>query len=56
MLEINEAKGILCDRDKRDKYDNGHDIEDINSGRADNPFGGMGGGIDPNDIFRMFAS
>ena len=25
MLEINEAKKILMDKDKRYKYDNGHD-------------------------------
>lgn len=46
---------MLTDRNKRDKYDNGYDLEDINSGRAD--FGGMGGGmggIDPNDLMRMF--
>ena len=30
-------------------------MEDIKSGKADNPFGGMGGGMDPSDIFRMFA-
>ena len=52
--EINEAMGVLGDKDKRDKYDQGFDLEDINSGRAD--AGGMGGmgGMDPNDIFSMF--
>lgn len=55
--EIQEAKAILTDRDKREKYDQGHDIDDINSGRAD--FGGFGGGmggIDPNDLMNMFFS
>ena len=32
--EINEAMGVLGDKDKRDKYDQGFDLEDINSGRA----------------------
>jgi len=52
--EINEAMGVLGDKDKREKYDQGFDLEDINSGRADmGGFGGMGG-MDPNDIFSMF--
>jgi DnaJ-class molecular chaperone len=56
MLQINEAKDVLTNREKRDKYDQGFDLEEINSGRADHGFGGMGGGgIDPNDIFQMFA-
>ena len=50
--EVNEAMAILGDRDKRDKYDNGFDIEDINSGRAEHA-GGMHG-MDPNDLFSMF--
>ena len=49
--EINEAKDVLTNRDKRDKYDNGYDLDEINSGRADH--GGMGG-MDPSDIFSMF--
>ena len=55
--DVNEAMAVLGDRDKRDKYDNGFDIEDINSGRADHGFpGGAGGfgGMDPNDLFSMF--
>lgn len=45
---------MLTNEDKREKYDQGFDLEDINSGRADH--GGMGGmgGMDPNDIFSMF--
>jgi DnaJ family protein C protein 7 len=43
------------DRNKRDKYDQGFDLDDINSGKADmGGFGGMGGGIDPNDLLHMF--
>ena len=51
--EVNEAMAILGDKDKRDKFDNGFDIEDINSGRADQHHGGMHG-MDPNDLFSMF--
>lgn len=57
--EINEAKDVLLDRNKRDKYDNGYDLDDINSGRADmGGFGGGGGmgGIDPNDLLHMFMA
>lgn len=47
---------VLGDRDKREKYEQGFDLEDINSGRADmGGFGGMPGGgfggMDPNDLF-----
>ena len=55
--DVNEAFGVLSDTKKRSQYDQGFDIEDINSGKADmGGFGGMGGGggIDPNDLFSMF--
>jgi len=52
--EVNEASSVLLDRDKRDKYDNGYDIDDINSGRADHGCGGGMGGMDPNDLLSMF--
>lgn len=52
--EINEANDVLTDNNKRDKYDQGFDLEDINSGRADHGCGGGMGGMDPNDIFSMF--
>lgn len=55
--DINEASAVLLDKNKRDKYDQGYDLEDINSGKADmGGFGGGGGmgGMDPNDIFSMF--
>lgn len=51
--DVNEAMGVLGDKDKRDKYEQGFDLEDINSGKAD--MGGFGGGgMDPNDLFSMF--
>ena len=56
--QVNEANAVLTDRNKRDKYDQGFDLEDINSGRADMggfPGGAGGfGGVDPSDIFSMF--
>ena len=47
--EIGEAYAILSDSQKRARYDEGEDVEEINQGG-----GGGGGGMDPNDIFRMF--
>lgn len=54
--DVNEAFTVLSDTKKRSQYDQGFDIEDINSGKADmGGFGGGGGGgIDPNDLFSMF--
>ena len=56
IKDINEAMNVLGDKEKRDKYDQGFDLEDINSGRADmgNFGGGAFGGMDPNDLFSMF--
>jgi len=46
--EINEAKEVLCDRDMRDKYDQGMDLDQIKSGGGGPNMGDM------NDIFQMF--
>jgi DnaJ family protein C protein 7 len=50
--DIGEAYSILSDPQKRQRYDDGADIEEIEQG------GGGGGGHgfhgDPNDIFKMF--
>lgn len=51
--EVNEAQEVLLDSKKRALYDEGHDLEDINSGKAGG-MGGFGGGVDPSDIFQMF--
>ena len=41
--DISEAYHVLSDPKKRDRYDRGVDIEDLDFG-----------GIDPNNIFQMF--
>jgi DnaJ family protein C protein 7 len=48
--DIGEAYAILSDRQKRQRYDSGVEIEDL-----ENPHAGMHG-VDPNEIFNMFFS
>ena len=57
--EVGEAYEVLTDKEKRARYDQGVDVEDL-----DNPHAGCGGGhghgggghggIDPNILFQMF--
>jgi DnaJ family protein C protein 7 len=59
--ELNEAKNVLLDKNNREKYDQGFDLDEINSGRADHGHHGGGGGggmggIDPNDLLHMFMA
>ena len=50
--EIGEAYGVLSDAKKRARYDNGHDIDDLEG----HGHGGFSNDIDPNQIFQAFFS
>jgi len=47
--ELGEAYDVLSDTKKRSRYDNGHDLEDLDGGAG---FGGPE--MDPNQIFQAF--
>merc|ERR1719309_1642110 len=47
--EVNEAYSVLSDKNKRARYDAGHDLEEEGGGP-----GGDFGDIDPNQIFQAF--
>jgi DnaJ family protein C protein 7 len=51
--ELGEAYAILSDKNKKMRYDNGHDIEDILSGSAGRQTT-ADFGFDPNEIFASF--
>ncbi len=46
--EVGEAYGVLSDSKKRSRYDNGHDLEDL-----DGHGGFAGADIDANNIFQV---
>lgn len=49
---IGEAYALLSDPQKKQQYDSGMDLEEMEQGGG---FGGGGmGGVDPSDIFSMF--
>eukprot|EP00002_Diphylleia_rotans_P002926 TRINITY_DN1191_c0_g2_i3.p1 TRINITY_DN1191_c0_g2~~TRINITY_DN1191_c0_g2_i3.p1 ORF type:complete len:498 (+),score=131.33 TRINITY_DN1191_c0_g2_i3:91-1584(+) len=48
--EIGEAYAILSDEQKKQQYDQGAEVDDINQGTA----GMRHGGMDPNQVFQMF--
>jgi tetratricopeptide (TPR) repeat protein len=58
--DVNLAYEVLSDDVKKNKYDSGVDIEDLDNPHAGHGHGhghghgGMGGGMDPNILFEMF--
>ena len=52
--ELGEAFEILSDPQKKQRWDNGESIDEIN-GNGGGGGGGRAGGIDPADIFRMYS-
>jgi len=48
--EVGEAYGVLSDTKKRSRYDNGHDVDDLEG----HGHGGFNAEIDPNQIFQAF--
>jgi DnaJ family protein C protein 7 len=48
--EVGEAYGVLSDTKKRTRYDQGHDVDDLEG----HGHGGFGADIDPNQIFQAF--
>jgi len=52
--ELNEANEVLLDREKRQLYDSGVEPEDLDNPHAGRSHGGGMGGMDHDDLMRMF--
>ena len=50
--QVGEAFEVLSDPQKKHKWDEGMTLDEINGNSGG---GGGHGGIDPSDIFRMYA-
>ncbi|CAH0492879.1 unnamed protein product [Peronospora farinosa] len=52
--DVGEAYAVLSDTQKRQRYDSGVDLEDLDSDFGGGGMGGGMGGVDPSQIFQMF--
>uniref|UniRef100_A0AAV1TWV0 J domain-containing protein n=1 Tax=Peronospora matthiolae TaxID=2874970 RepID=A0AAV1TWV0_9STRA len=52
--DVGEAYAVLSDAQKRQRYDSGVDLEDLDSDFGGGGMGGGMGGVDPSQIFQMF--
>lgn len=50
MIDVNEAKNVLLDKNKRAAHDRGASLEDIENGGGMGGFGGGMGGMDPSQM------
>ncbi|GMF20949.1 unnamed protein product [Phytophthora fragariaefolia] len=54
--DVGEAYAVLSDAQKRQRYDSGVDLEDLDSDFGGGGMGGGMGGVDPSQIFQVTAT